>query len=261
MHTHTHTHINNTHIHTHAPAHTQTHPQEKPPKKKGGSRGNGHVQKLGTTISHSVLSGRGVGNLPLTGAAEIAGVDGSPRRRSELRNCEMPRSNSRAVAHNTYERQTGLTWDGDVAFIYNRSERSEPSDTGLATHAPRVICVSFLLSITPCIVWLACFLSYDWVVGYPVGVMYRQGPRSLGFWGGKEPQSVCSELTHYDEAFWLAHISHCEVLIERQVKSLRSVFDCLMMIAFFRDMAKLVSTFYRACVLHSTSSWLYVVKR
>jgi hypothetical protein len=56
----------------------------------------------------------------------------------------------------------------------------------------------------------------------PLAWLYLQGPRSLGFWGGSDPEDICGQLTNTDADFWTLSGDNkhmCITTIERHFNS------------------------------------------
>lgn len=69
---------------------------------------------------------------------------------------------------------------------------------------------------------------YHYSVVSPLYSLYMNGPRNMiiCFWQGRPASAICSELTGYDEIFWVEHASDCEQLITRNFRSFLVTVEC-----------------------------------
>jgi len=60
---------------------------------------------------------------------------------------------------------------------------------------------------------------YNWLVVNPVRKLYFSGPvvYGYGFWGGREPEDICAELTGVSARHWSDNRERCVDLLEKQL--------------------------------------------
>jgi hypothetical protein len=61
--------------------------------------------------------------------------------------------------------------------------------------------------------------AYEWLLVAPLQKLYFAGPQlygAIGFWGGREPEDICAELTNVGAHFWAEHTDQCAGLLDKQ---------------------------------------------
>ena len=70
--------------------------------------------------------------------------------------------------------------------------------------------------------WQTVLLGiYDWLLVKPLRKLYFGGPTvyGYGFWGGREPDEICAELTNVPARHWNEHPAECEELLDKQLRA------------------------------------------
>ena len=80
---------------------------------------------------------------------------------------------------------------------------------------------------------------YSTVILKGLARLYVYGPAigNLGGWQGKQPQTICSQLTLSNEEFWLKNIEECHRIISQHFYSWVVLFE---MLIYFLFIGKLV---------------------
>ena len=62
---------------------------------------------------------------------------------------------------------------------------------------------------------------YEWVLVKPLRKLYFGGPMlyGYGFWGGREPAEICSELTNVASRHWIDNPNECNELLDKQLRA------------------------------------------
>jgi hypothetical protein len=93
-------------------------------------------------------------------------------------------------------------------------------------------------------------LVTEFVLVAPLKMLYLKGPNfsGFGFWEGKDPAGICSQLSNVPASFWVSNKQECEGMIERK---LESIVVLVLMSVYMGTVSAFVLYF---------GAWLFVVR-